>query len=83
MALRSPRLHWVALVLLAASFLLAGCSGDAMMPSSWPGVAADAETAYVAHNQAVYAIDLATGAERWRFPATADRAISLFATGTT
>ena len=54
-----------------STLLLAGCSGAAMTPSSWPGVSADSTTAYVASNQAVYAVDLATGAERWRFPATA------------
>ncbi|MCJ7677738.1 MAG: PQQ-binding-like beta-propeller repeat protein, partial [Anaerolineales bacterium] len=83
MALRPLRPSWVAIGLLAmVTLLLAGCSGAAMTPSSWPGVSADSTTAYIANNQAVYAVDLATGAERWRFPAQPDRAIALFATPT-
>jgi len=80
MARRSHRLPWAAVgVLLVAALLLTGCSGAALTPSSWPGVAVDEGTAYVASNQAVYAIDLANGAERWRFPAEPDRAIAFYA----
>ena len=65
MVRRSIRFPWAAVgVLFVAALLLTGCSGAALTPSSWPGLAADAETAYVASNQAVYALDLATGADR-------------------
>ncbi len=80
MARRTLHLPWAAVgALFVAALLLTGCSGAALTPSSWPGLAADAETAYVASNQAVYAVDLATGAERWRFPSEPNRAIALYA----
>jgi outer membrane protein assembly factor BamB len=57
----------VSLILLAIS-LSACSSGD--VASSWPGLTIDAEnnTAYMAYNQYVYAIDLTTGMQKWKFP---------------
>jgi outer membrane protein assembly factor BamB len=55
------------LLLLATS--LSACTGGAVA-SSWPGLTVDAEhdTAYLAYNQYVYAIDLTTGMQMWKFP---------------
>jgi outer membrane protein assembly factor BamB len=61
-------------LLLIASFLLlaislSACTG-ADVASGWPGLTIDAEheTAYLAYNQQVYAIDLTTGMQKWKFP---------------
>jgi outer membrane protein assembly factor BamB len=55
------------LVLVAAAILLAGCA-TGLTPSSWTGVTATADVAYLAGGPYVYAVNLQTGAELWRFP---------------
>jgi eukaryotic-like serine/threonine-protein kinase len=58
-------------ILLASAFLavfLSACSGSAFIPSGWTGVAVNEERVYVAHNQYIYAVNLETGQEIWRFP---------------
>jgi outer membrane protein assembly factor BamB len=61
---------------LAAALLLSGCA-QGLMPASWPGIAVSADTAYVAAGQHVFAINLADGREKWRFPERA-KATQLF-----
>ncbi len=61
------------------SILLTGCTGNAALATSWPGVSADAETAYLANNSFVYAINLTSGAEKWRFPAERDNKMFFYA----
>jgi outer membrane protein assembly factor BamB len=76
----TPRKPWSILVLLTlVSALLAGCSGGGAVASSWPGVTVDDSKAYIATGPAVYAVDLVSGQERWRFPAEADRDMTFFA----
>jgi outer membrane protein assembly factor BamB len=69
---------FVGLILLAAT-LLTGCAGGAMAASSWPGLSADSTTAYVAYGPAIYAVDLSTGQELWRYPKEANRSITFYA----
>jgi outer membrane protein assembly factor BamB len=58
-------------VVLLASVLLGACSGR---PStSWPGLAADAGTAYLADGTFVYAVSAADGKHVWRFPEKAGK----------
>lgn len=52
----------IALALLAV-VLLSGCTGS----TSWFGLSASGDVAYIANNTAVHAIDLKTGAELWNF----------------
>ncbi len=54
--------------LLLAVLLSACTSGD--VASSWPGLTVDAakNTAYLAYNQYVYAINLTTGMQIWKYP---------------
>ena len=65
------------LILVAAS--LSACSGSVMTASSWPGLAADEQYAFVAYNQHIFAVDLETGEEAWRYPEKAQTKISFFA----
>lgn len=62
---RRFRTSWLLLPLVA--LMLAGCAGASNPSSSWPGLATDGERAYVAFNQAVYAVSLDDGRELWRF----------------
>ena len=50
-----------------------------LTPTGWPGLTAAEETAYLAYNQQVYAVNLENGLQKWSFPAKADRNISFFA----
>jgi outer membrane protein assembly factor BamB len=52
--------------LLALGIFLGGCA-TGMTPSSWTGVAVDTERAYISSAQYVYAVNLETHAEAWRF----------------
>ena len=65
-------------ILLSAS-LLSACAGGAGLATSWPGLSADEDTAYLAFNNHVYAITLDTGIEKWRFPAESNNRITLYA----
>jgi len=70
----------ILLFFMIASITLAGCTGATNAASSWPGLNADQEHAYVAFNQFVYAINLSNGLEKWRFPIEADNKVSFYAT---
>ena len=69
---------FISLILLAAT-LLAGCAGGGMAASSWPGLSIDSTKAYIAYGPAVYAVDLSTGQELWRYPREANRSITFYA----
>ena len=60
--------------------VLTSCSGSAAIASSWPGLSVDEQTAYLAYNQHIYAINLTNGSEKWRFPAESNVKISFFST---
>jgi outer membrane protein assembly factor BamB len=57
--------------------LLTACSGAAS--ESWPGVAVDGDTVYLSYATQIYQLNLASGAEQWRFPAEADNKINYYA----
>ena len=68
-------------MVLLLSVLLSGCSASAMRTSSWAGLSADAETAYLANGSLVYAIDAKNGSQLWQYPADgADNKEAYFAT---
>jgi outer membrane protein assembly factor BamB len=58
---------------LSAAFtavLLSACGGGGEPPpTAFPGLTVDGTTGYLASNLYVYKFDVATGEERWRFPA--------------
>jgi len=51
-------------VILLAAVLLSGCVGS----TTWPGLSADGDTAYLANGLSVYAINLSDGEEIWHYP---------------
>ena len=71
------RIFTLLTIVLAAA--LSACSGGATIATSWPGILANDKHVYLAYNQHVYAIDLATGLEVWRYPAEADSKKAFFA----
>lgn len=60
---------------------LSSCSGGGSIANSWPGLTVDpsGETAYLADNTQIYAINLANGSEKWRYPEKADAKVTFFA----
>lgn len=65
---------------LLLALLLTAC-GSGVGAVSWPGITVDeaSGTAYVAYNQAVYALQIENGAQRWAFPAENQASFTTFA----
>ena len=69
----------VVIIMAVLTISLSACAGGRMMASGWPGIAADEETAFIAFNQHIYAVNLTNGLEQWRYPAEADNDITFYA----
>lgn len=77
------RYKTIALITLAVILLLgvsACAGGGGRAASSWPGLTADAEIAYLAYNKHIYAINISNGLEKWRYPAEASNNLAFYAT---
>ncbi len=59
----------ISLILLGA-VLLSACS-TGTTTTSWPGLAADKDNAYLANGQFVYAVQVSNGVKVWQYPAQA------------
>ena len=68
------------LLLVLGSLVLSACAGGNTAVNTWPGLAADAERAYLSAGSFVYAVSLETGKEVWRYPEAADGKHIYFAT---
>ena len=66
-------------ILFITATFLSACAGGATVASSWPGLVVDTDTAYVANNRFVHAINLANGSQKWQYPAEPDNKFSVFA----
>ena len=77
-SMKSKKILFVLVIALAA-VLLSGCAGQAGLNNSWPGLATDGETVYLASGQYVYAIRLNDGKEIWRYPAQGSASIQFIA----
>ncbi len=58
---------YVPLLLALAVLLLAGCSGQQYVASSWPGLTVNNNVAYVAFNQYLFALDPVAQRVQWQF----------------
>jgi outer membrane protein assembly factor BamB len=68
------------LTLFIAAATLSACTGGRrVVASGWAGIATNGDSAYLAYNNHVYAIDLTNGNERWRFPAEPDAEVTFYA----
>jgi outer membrane protein assembly factor BamB len=76
--MKISRLPLLFLLVFLFSISLSACAGSTAA-NSWPGVTVDGDTAYVAYNQFVYAVNATNGTEKWRFPVKADSKITFFA----
>ena len=76
-SMKSKNIVFVLVVALAA-VLLSGCTGQGLT-NSWPGLASDGETVYLASGQFLYAINLEDGKEIWRYPAKSTNSLQFIA----
>jgi eukaryotic-like serine/threonine-protein kinase len=69
------------ITVLALTILMSACVGGSRtgVASGWASLTTDEDTAYVAFNSFVHAINLANGSERWHYPAEADAKITFYA----
>jgi outer membrane protein assembly factor BamB len=58
-------------LLAFGALLLTACAGGGGRGSSWPGLAADGQYAYLSDGGQVYGVDLSDGSEVWHYPAKA------------
>lgn len=78
--LNMKKLNLVILLALGAVLLSACSGGRASLVNTWAGLAADEERAYLASGSHVYAVDVATSRELWRYPVETDSNILFYAT---
>ena len=69
----------ILIILFALGALTLSACGGQVSVANWPGLAADTERAYISSGSHVYAVDLKTGDEVWRYPAEADGKLLFFA----
>ena len=74
--MKRKRILLVLTVLILGS-LLSACAGG-VVASGWPGLTVVEDTAYLAFNTQIYAIDIATGRPRWSFPQEADNNLTFY-----
>src|SRR5512137_970838 len=65
-------------LLFVLVLFLSGCA-TGMTASGWHGMTVDAKNAYIAGGPYVYAVNLQTGAQVWRFPEKASAANPFYA----
>jgi len=70
------------LLMILTTMILSGCAGNSALSNavSWPGLAADDETVYVAYTSSVQAVS--NGKLLWRYPAEAQNGMMFFAAPT-
>lgn len=64
--------------LLAVAVLLTGC-GAMLGNDSWPGMAPNGDSVYVAYGPGVVAVDIEAQSELWRYPAEASAGLEFYA----
>ncbi|MBL8062046.1 MAG: PQQ-binding-like beta-propeller repeat protein [Anaerolineales bacterium] len=67
------------LLLALAALALSACSGQ-VATNNWPGLSVDGEHAYLATGSFVYAVDVKTGKQVWKYPEEASGSLLFYAT---
>ncbi len=65
------KLLFISMILLG-TVLLSACAGGAVRGTSWAGLTATEDVAYLADGAFVYAVNLSDGQELWHYPEKAD-----------
>lgn len=67
-------------VALFAAVLLSACSSSASRGTTWPGLAANKDVAYLADGFSVYAVSLKDGKQIWHYPENRNSKLLFYAT---
>ena len=67
-------------VALFVAVLLSGCSSSAARGTTWPGLAANNDVAYLADGYTVYAVSLKDGKQLWHYPESRNSKLLFYAT---
>lgn len=67
------------LIVIIISILLAGCSTGGVSATSWPGITASEDTAYVAYTTSVMAVRISDSTMLWRYPEKANAKVVFYA----
>jgi outer membrane protein assembly factor BamB len=67
-------------IVLFGAILLSACSSGAIRGTSWPGLAADKNVAYLADGPFIYAINLQDGKQLWQYPGSRNSKLSFYST---
>ncbi len=65
--MKSKKILLVSSIIILISLILSACTGAATA-TSWHAVTADSTQAYLAAGVQIYAVDLNTGSQKWKFP---------------
>ncbi len=76
--MKSKKIFLISLF-LTVSILLSACASGIYSSTSWHGLNADSTTVYLAAGTQVYAVDVNSGTEKWRYPAKANAKITFYA----
>lgn len=68
------------IVILLGAVLLSACAGGAVRGTSWPGLAADGNAAYLADGPFVYAVNLKDGKQLWQYPGERNAKLAFYST---
>lgn len=71
--------YLLVITLLIIGVFITACSSAIYASTGWHGLTATTDTAYLAAGSQVYAIDLNTHNEKWRFPEKANARIAFYA----
>lgn len=77
--MKIKNLSWLFLILVLSTGFISGCTGSTTIATSWPGLFVDQDTAYLAYNQHIYAININNGNEIWRYPEEPNGKITFYA----
>ncbi len=77
--MKTKRILLIITIVLISVVISACASGNRFVASGWAGITADDETAYLAYNTQIYAINLSNGVEVWRYPSEPDPSITFYA----
>jgi outer membrane protein assembly factor BamB len=65
--------------LFLISIFLSACSSAIYASTGWHGLTSSSDVAYLAAGTQVYAVDLNTGSEKWRYPAKVNAKVTFYA----
>jgi outer membrane protein assembly factor BamB len=77
--MKTDRTFFTLFFLIIIGLLSTACTGRTLTANSWPGLLTTEDTAYVAYNSHVFAINIASGTLKWQYPTEADRSLTFFA----